>query len=155
CGKARRANYEPPFPRDRLEDDGCYPVRGRERFQEAMEISDAFLDVLFFAEAGRPVERVGKKRVVDLRGERAADVLVGLDLARQRHGQQGASVKGVLETPHCLSLGETTGNLDRVLHRLGTAVEKTGLLWAPPRHQLDEPFRQLDVRLIHGDLKAG
>ena len=65
---------------------------------------------------------------VDLGGKRTEAELVGPDLARHGHREQGPPVEGVLEDDDRLAPGGVAGDLDRVLERLGAAVGEHGLL---------------------------
>ena len=58
-------------------------------------------------------ERIGQRRAVDLRRERAEAVLVGHRLRGQRHREVGAAVIGVVERHHRLLAGVRAGDLDR------------------------------------------
>ncbi len=100
-------------------------------------------------------ERVGHRRAVDLRGERAESALVGHVLRGQGHRQVGAAVVGVVERHHRLLPGERPGDLDRVLDRFGTGVEQhRPLLVAAGRH-LVEPLGDAHVALVRRDHEAG
>ena len=57
---------------------------------------------------------------VDVRGVRAEFILVGGGLVGQGHGQQGPPVEGVLEANDACAPGVGSGDLDGVLHSLGS-----------------------------------
>ena len=63
-------------------------------------------------------------------------------------------MKAVLETDHSLTAGEGAGHLDRVLNRLGAAVQQESALRMAAGSDLVEPFGQGDVGLVCGDRKA-
>ncbi len=59
---------------------------------------------------------------------RARTLPVGHVLGGEGHGQVGTAVVGVVEDHHGLSAGGVAGDLDGVLHGLGTRVEQRGAL---------------------------
>ena len=63
-------------------------------------------------------------------------------------------MEAVLETDHCLPAGKEPRHLNRVLHRLGTAVEEEGLLFVGAGSNAIEPFGQLHVGLVGGNREA-
>ena len=77
---------------------------------------------------GDPAVRVRRRRAVDLGRERPEALLVGLDLAGQRHRHQRAAVEAAVEGDDRRAAGRGAGDLDRVLDGLGAGVEEDRLL---------------------------
>ena len=74
--------------------------------------------------AGGTAVGVAERLTVDLRRERAEARLVRHRFGRERHREQSPSVESVVEHDDGLAAGEGTGDLDGVLDRLGTRVDK-------------------------------
>ena len=92
----------------------------------------------------------------DARGvDRAQAPLVGHDLAGQGHGQKGPAVEPVLKGDDTAPPGMVAGDLDRVLHGLGSGVGKHGLFGSPAGDQPVQFFGQLDIGPVHHHVETG
>ncbi len=104
---------------------------------------------------GDPAVRVRRGRAVDLRRERPEALLVGLDLAGQRHRHQRAAVEAAVEGDDRRAAGGGAGDLHRVLDGLGAGVQEDRLLvFAAAGRELAEPAADLHVGLVGGDHEA-
>ena len=92
---------------------------------------------------------------VDLGGERPEPVAVRHVLGRQRHGQVGAAVVGVVEGDDPVAPGDVAGDLDGVLDGLGAGVEQRGTLLVVTRGPGVELLAHGHVLLVRADHEAG
>ena len=64
-------------------------------------------------------------------------------------------MEAALERDHRGAAGEAARELDRVLDRLRAGVEERRLRRSGERQSLQQPLRQLDVRLVRDDREVG
>ena len=103
----------------------------------------------------RPAVRVGERESVDLGRERTHALLVGHDLRGERHREQRPAVEGVVERHDRGTPRRLARDLHRVLDGLGAGVGEHRLLREVPGRERVQPFGELDVRLVRGDVEAG
>ena len=94
--------------------------------------------------------------MVDVGRERAEALLVGHDLAGQRHAHEGAAVEAAGEGDDGRAAGGGARDLDGVLDRLGAGGEEASSSWRN-RHWRScvQPLGQRDVALVGHHLEAG
>ena len=100
-------------------------------------------------------ERVGHRRPVDLRRERAEPVLVRHVLGGHRHRQRRAAVVGVLEHRDGRAPRGQPRDLDGVLHRLRAGVEQRRALLVAAGGDRVERLGHGDVAVVRGDHETG
>ena len=93
--------------------------------------------------------------MVDLAREGAEEVLVGCDLAGERHGEVGAPVEAAVEGNDAAATREGARDLDAVLDRFCAGGDEDRLLRRVARHQLVELLRQADGDVIGSHHHAG
>src|SRR5205085_9188768 len=92
---------------------------------------------------------------IDFGGKRAESVSVRVDLSGQGHGEQGATVKAVVEGNNGRPTRRGPGNLNRVLDGFRTTVQEEGLLGKVARGEVTQPPCQLHVGRVHGHRETG
>ena len=97
---------------------------------------------------------VGVRNAIDVRGKWLEPGLVRMRLARQRHGQHGAPVKGVLETDDRRPVRVAPRDFHRILDRLRPAVYQHRFLRKVSGDQRVQFFRQLDVLRVRRHAEA-
>ena len=136
------------FAQHRLENDRGDAIRlsvgEEERFQCADRIGNG--DVVTLAR---------ERNAVEVRREGADVTLVGRNLAGQAKRQQRASMVARGEGDDARTAGGGTGDLDRVLDRLGTGGDQQRLLREIARRQRVQLFGQRHVGLVGHDLERG
>ena len=102
-----------------------------------------------------PMQRAGEGRVEDVGHHAAEALLVGHDLAGQRHPHEGPPVERAGEGDHRISLRGRAGDLDRVLAGLGPGGDKDRLLGEIAGGGVVQALGQADIVLIGQNLVAG
>src|SRR5947199_10745902 len=76
-------------------------------------------------------------------------------LAGQSQRHHGSSVECIFESDHGRTLGISTSNLDRILHRFRSAVHEYRFLRELTRRDFVHALSQTDVTFVGRDLDAG
>ena len=104
--------------------------------------------------AAHPMINVGEGDVVDIGGERPVALLVGNDLAGQRHAHEGAAVEAAAERDDPRPAGKSARDLDRVLDGFGAGRDQHGLGRALDRGKRVQPLGEAHVVFVRRDLEA-
>ena len=145
----------PPSPRYRLGDHGRhffvrhYALECVFKMTRAVKIARRIFQVVGAAIA------VGERNAIHLARKRRESGLVRMRFAGQRQRHHGAAVKRVFEGDDAGALGVGARNLDRVLDRLGAAVDEDGFLRELARSDFVHALGKPDVALVGRDLHAG
>ena len=93
--------------------------------------------------------------VIDVGHHRAEALLVGINLAGQRHAQEGAAMEGPAKGDDGIAARGDARNLDRVFHSLGARGHEHGFLGEIARNSGVQTLGQTDVVFIGQHLMAG
>jgi hypothetical protein len=124
--------------------DAGFTLLARKRAKSAMPRATNVL----LRHAARAAQRVGDGKAVDLGSERAEAVAVRRGLGGEREREQRAPVEAGIERQHRGPPGGAARDLDRVLDRLGAAVEERGARLARDRRDPAQRARQRHVGLV-------
>ena len=132
----------------RFDQDGGHLVRGDLGGEHFAQAGQGLLGV-------HAVEGIRVGRVIDVAGEGAEVLLVGLGEAGQGYAQQRAAMEAAAEGDHPRPLGMGTGDLDGVLHRFGPGGQQQRLVGLPIADQGVEAAGQFQVGLVGHHLETG
>ena len=135
---------------DRLDDEGGDVPRRHPRVEHLVDEVEDIIERRRVARPGRISVRIRVGHVIHARQER----LVALPVVALGRGQRERTVrpsmKRALKGDQRGPAGHVTGQLDRPLHRFGTAVGEEDLVELA-RGEVRDPFRQLNGRLVVSD----
>ena len=101
------------------------------------------------------MQRVWKRRMVDLGGVGAEARFIWIDLAGQRERHHRAAVKAAGEGDHRRAAGGDARDLDGGLDRLGAGRHQDGLVRSLARRERIQFFAERDIGLVGRDLETG
>ena len=133
---------------DGLDDDGGHTFGLRIGQEEVCQAGDRILD-------RDPVARRWERRAEDIGREGTNVFFVRRDFTRHPQRQQRAPVVAAGKSDHTGAAGCSTGDLDRVFHRLGTGCHQQRFLGRVTGGQRVQLFRQFDIGGVGHNLKAG
>ena len=116
---------------------------------------NSFVDPRHRVLGGDAVQLHREGDVEDIRHHRAEALLVGLDLAGQRHAHEGPAVEAAAKGDDGVAARGDAGDLDRVLAGLGARGDEDRLLREIARHRVVQALGQADVVLVGQHLMAG
>jgi hypothetical protein len=143
-----RCRIEAALPLDGLDHDGGDVARSDVDLEQVVEPAEGILDP-------DAVVLDRERRVVDLWRERAEQVLVGRDLAGERHREARAAVKSAVECDDAAAPRGSTSDLHAVLDGLGPGGDEDRLLRRVARHQLVQLLRQTHRDVVGRHHHAG
>src|SRR6267142_6047140 len=117
-------DYEAAFAQDWFGDDRGHRLRRNAALECVFEVMrEGFRGGAFFSAIG-----ICKRDAIDIAGEGLKAGFVGMRFAGERHGQQGAAMKGIFKANYRWALGVSARDFDGILDGFRASVDDDGFL---------------------------